>query len=217
MSYMKRHGLPKNWPVPRKGSKYIAKPRFSDDKGLPILIIMRDMLGVAQNRKEVKRAIHLNKVLINGRKARDEKNTLVLFDTLSLIPMKKHYRLELDEKGKFALNRINEKDSVKKIAKIRDKKILKSRKTQINLSDGRNFLSEIKCNTGDSVVINLKEKKIEECIPLKEKVNVLVFEGKHTGKKGSVKKLKEDVKMAEVETEKGENINTLIKQIMAIK
>lgn len=216
---MKRHRIPKNWPLPKKGNKYIVKPRFGEKEGLPILVILRDILGIAQTRKEVKRAIHLNKILINGRGARDEKNTLVLFDTISLVPMKKYYRLELDEKGKFALNRINEKDAIKKVAKIRNKKILKGKKTQINLSDGRNFLSDIKCNTGDSVIINLEDKKIEKCLPLDEKANVLIFSGKHAGKKGKIKALKDNVKMAEVETigKEKDKINVLTKQLIVIE
>lgn len=214
---MKRYKIPRSWPLPRKGKTYVAKPRFGENEGLPILIILRDILKIAQTRKEVKRAIHLNKILINGRQARDEKNTLVLFDTLSILPMKKHYRLELNEKGKFELVEINEKESLKKVSKVRDKKMLKGSKIQINLSDGRNFLSDLKCNVGDSVVINLKDKKIDDKLPLEEKAKVLVFAGKHAGKKGKIKGMKEDVKMAEVETEDKEKINVLTKQIMAIE
>ncbi len=217
MSYMKRQKIPRSWPLPKKGKAYVVKPRFSEKDGLPILVILRDILEIAQTRKEVKRAIHKKDILINGREARDEKNTLVLFDTLSLKPMKKHYRLELNKKGKFELVEINEKDSLKKIAKIRSKKMLKGKKLQINLSDGRNFLSDMKCGTGDSVVINLKDKKLEKCLPLEEKSRVLVFAGKHTGKKGKIVKMIEDVKMAEVDTENNEKIKVLIKQLIVIE
>jgi small subunit ribosomal protein S4e len=214
---MKRHEIPKNWPIPTKGNKYIVKPKFSNDKGMPILVLMRDMLGIAQNRKEVRRAIYLNKILINGRQARDERNTLVLFDTLSILPMKKHYRLIINEKGKFSLEEISEKDSVRKVSKIRDKRVLKGKKKQINLNDGRNFLSDVESKVGDSVLVNLKDKKIEKVIPLKEKSNVWVFAGKHAGKIGRVEGINEKLKMAEVETKNKDKINVLIKQLMAIE
>ncbi len=214
--HLKRRKVPENWPIKKKGTKYIARPKAGLKKAVPILIILRDMLGLAQNRKEVKRAIHKKNILVNGRKARDEKNILMLFDTLSIVPMKKHFRLNIDERGKFKLEEINEKEYQNKISKILSKKTLKGRKTQLNLSDGRNFVSNVKCNVNDSVLVNLKDKKIEKCIPLKEKSDVLVFSGKHAGKQGSVNKIKKELKMAEIKF-KEESVNVLIKQLIVIK
>ena len=39
------------------------------------------------------------------------------------------------------------------------------------------------------LLLILKNRKIEKCLPLKEKANVIVFEGKHAGEKGSIEKL----------------------------
>ena len=57
--HLKRQEAPKNWPVFRKGTKYVVRSEFDIQKGIPILIILRDMLKIAQNRKEAKRIIHL--------------------------------------------------------------------------------------------------------------------------------------------------------------
>lgn len=213
MKHLKRQKVPKNWPIPRKGTAYVIKPYSNLEKGVPILIVLRDMLNVAQNRKEVKRAIHENNVLVNGRVARDEKNSVQLFDKITLVPSKKCFKVNLAENGKFVMEEVKESEGNQKVAKIIDKKVLKGKKTQINLSDGRNFLSEVKCNVGDSVSINFKDKKIEKCLPLKENANVIVFAGKHTGKRGKILKLKEERKMASLETKK-DKINVLIKQMM---
>jgi len=146
---------------------------------------------------------------------RDDKKSLTLFDTLSLVPMKKHYRLELSENGKFNLQEISDKEAGKKISKVLNKRTIKGKKVQLNLSDGRNFLSDIKCTVNDSVSIDLVSKKIESCIPLNEKSNVFVFAGKHAGKRGNVEKIKQEGKMAEVVVNK-ETLNVLTKQIMAV-
>jgi small subunit ribosomal protein S4e len=216
MRHLKRQNMPGNWPIPRKGTTFVVRPNSSNEKGLPILIILRDMLKVAKNRKEVKKALFMKNVLINGRLVRDEKNTAVLFDTLTIIPSKKSYRIVLDEKGKFSIEEIKEPENSKKISKIINKIILKGKKTQLNLSDGRNLLSEQKCSVGDSVLINLKDKKIEKIIPIKEKSKVLIYSGKHSGKQGEVIKLKPERKMVSVKV--GEDkINVLTKQIMAIE
>lgn len=214
--HLKRQKAPKNWPIHRKGTKYIVRPRSDMTKGISLLIILRDMLKIVQNRKEAKRAIHLQNIWLNNRPARDEKETVLLFDVIKIIPVKKSYILDLTEKGKITVSEIKEDESGKKVAKIINKKILKGRKTQINLSDGRNFISDIKCNTNDSVLISLEKKKIEECIPMKEGAEIIVFAGKHAGKRGNVKKIDQEKKMAEIKT-KDKKINVLIKQVMAIK
>lgn len=215
MTHLKRQQSPKSWPVERKGTKYLVKPKGVAN-GIPMLVVLRDMLKIAQNRKEVKRAINMNNILLNQKTVKDEKNPAVLFDTISIIPTKKNYRVSLSEKGKFQLDEIKENETGNKIAKIINKKTLKGKKTQINLSDGRNFLSDMKCNVNDSVLVNLKEKKIEKCIPLTEKSKIFVFEGKHVGKQGTIEKIIPEHKMIEADV-KGDKINVLIKQLVVIE
>lgn len=216
MKHLKRQNMPKNWPVARKGTTFVVRPNFEKEKGLPILIILRDILKIARNRKEVKKALYLQSILVNGKVEKEEKNGAVLFDTITIVPSKKNYRVILDEKGRLSLEEIKESENNKKIAKIMDKKILKGKKVQLNFSDGRNLLYPQKCQVGDSALINLKEKKIEKIIPIKEKNEVLIYAGKHAGKKGIVESIEKEKKMAIIEYGK-EKINVLTKQIMAIE
>ena len=214
--HLKRQTIPKNWPIPRKGTKYVVRPNFSMNDGVPILIILRDMLKIAQNRKEVKKAIHSKHIFLNNKRVVDEKNNALLFDVITIVPSKKHYRLELSIKNSFKIEEINESEASKKIAKIMNKKTLKGKKTQLNLSDGRNFISDIECKVNDSVLINFKDKKIEKCLPLKEKTKVIVTGGKHSGESGIVNKINFERKMMELDIEK-KMVNVLIKQLMVIK
>lgn len=216
MTHMKRQSAPKRWAIKRKGTKFIVTPNFSPYRGVPLLIVLRDMLELCKNRKEVKRAIHEKKILVNKKESKDEKNSLMIFDTLTIIPMKKSYRLILSKTGKYNLEEIKEHDAGYKVNKVIDKKILKGKKIQINLQDGNNFISNAKCEVGDSVLINFKEKKIEKCLPLKENSKVLVVEGKHAGNIGVVEKLKLERKMAKLNVD-GKEINVLIKQLMAVE
>jgi small subunit ribosomal protein S4e len=216
MKHLKRQNIPNSWPVHRKGTTFVVRPNFEKEKGLPTLIILRDMLKIAKDRKEVKKALYSKHILINGKVAREEKNGAVLFDTISIVPSKQNYKVIIDEKGKFALEEIKENEIHKKIAKIIDKKILKGKKVQLNFSDGRNLLYNQKCSVGDSALINLKDKKIEKIMPIKEKTMVLIYSGKHAGKTGVLEKIEKEKKMAIIEHKK-EKINVLTKQIMAIE
>ena len=213
MSHLKRHAIPKSWPIQRKGTAFVVKPNRSFSNSLPMLIVLRDLLKVAQNRKEAKKMIHMKNILLNGKEVRDEKEGVLLFDIITLTPSKSNYRLTVLKNEKFNVEGIKESEANTKIAKIIGKKILKGKKVQLNLSDGRNFLSNIKCKLGDSILINLKSKKIEKCLPLIENSEAIVFAGKHSGEKGKIEKINRERKTADINNGK-EKIDVLIKQLM---
>src|SRR3989339_862043 len=96
--HLKRQEAPKNWPIPRKGSTFVIK---NNSNGIPLLILLRDVMKIAQDRKEVKQAIHKKHLLICGKPVINEKKSLEHFDILTLVPSKKNYRLVLSEKGKY--------------------------------------------------------------------------------------------------------------------
>lgn len=172
-------------------------------------------MKVAQNRREVKKAIHKRDLLISGKPVNDERKSLELHDVLTIVPSKKNYRIVLSEKGKYDVEEINEKDSKEKVSKVIGKKSLKGKKTQINLSDGRNYLSDVQCSVGDSVLVDLSNRKITKVFPIKEKSEVLITWGKHAGTKGKITKIDKKQKMVEVNS-KEKKFRALIKQIMVL-
>ncbi len=214
--HLKRQKAPKNWPTKRKGTTFLVRPNFNPKKGIPILILLRDILKIAKSRKEVKKAIHLEALLLNGKKVVDEKNSACLFDVLTIVPTKKHYKITLSKVGKFMVEEIQEFESKQKVAKIVDKKILRGKKVQLNLNDGKNFISDLQCKVNDSVLIDFSKKKIEKCLILKENKNAFVFAGKHSGAQGKINKINLKNKMAEIGVDE-KKINVLIKQLMVIE
>ena len=214
--HLKRHKVPKKWPIPRKGTKYVISANSHGKQGIPLVVVLRDVLKIVRNRKEVKKAVHQRNLLVNGKKVTDEKAGTTLFDTITLVPSKKNYRIILNERGKFGLEEIKDTEKGKKISKIINKKILKGKKIQLNLKDGNNFLFDSKASVGDSVLINFDKKKIDKVLEMKEGSNALVFAGKHTGKKGKIKKLKKERKMLELDHKEGK-VNVLIKQVMVVE
>ncbi len=209
-AHLKRQKVPKTWPIARKGKTFVVK---SKSKGIPLLVAIRDMLKLAQNKKEVKQAIHKKQLMISGKIARDEKTSLELFDILTIIPAKENYQLVFSKFGKYDLEKIDEKDTKTKVSKIIGKKALKGKKMQINLLDGRNYFSESECKVNDSVVIDLAKNKISKVLPLKEKVNILTIGGKHAGARGKIETLIPELKMAEI-NDGEKKFRVLIKQLM---
>ena len=213
MAHLKRQKVPKKWPIGRKGNKYVVRGNSSIEKGIPVLIILRDMLKITQTRKEAKRVIREEKVLLNGKRIKDEKNTAELFDIITIVPAKGNYKVWLTDMGKFTLEKIKDNEAGYKISKIINKRLVKGGKLQLNLYDGRNIISKDKKKINDSLVIDLKNRKIERDLPLKEKAKVLVFGGKHSGAKGSIEKIDEKNKSVSLKVN-DKKINVLIKHLM---
>jgi len=220
MAHLKREQSPKQWPIKRKGTAYLVKPSYSTEQGLPILLIMRDVLKLARTRREVRKALNAKQVLLNDKEVFDERNNAVLFDVVTIKSAdgktRKNYKIIMGTNKKFGVEEISDEEAGKKVSKVVNKTTLKGKKTQINLSDGRNFISDLKCKVNDSVLIDLKNRKIEKALPLKENAKVMVFAGKHAGETGTIKEIEDKNKIAEIESE-GKIINILIKQLMVLE
>ena len=57
-SHIKRLMMPRSWPLPRKTTVWVQKPDpcgHSIEKCMPMGMIIRDILGVAHNRREAKK------------------------------------------------------------------------------------------------------------------------------------------------------------------
>lgn len=188
MAHIKKSNMPKTWPIRKKGSRFVSKPTHSLSKGISLLFVLRDMLGIAKSRKEARYMTLNGLVKVNHVIRKDEDFPVQILDTINFEESKKNYRLEIVNK-KFSLKEISEEESKTKIVKIIGKKILKSGNIQMNLDDGGNILTKEDFSVGDSIILNTKDSKIEKVLPLKEGSNVEIILGKHAGKKGKLLRL----------------------------
>ncbi|MFZ5955011.1 MAG: 30S ribosomal protein S4e [Nanoarchaeota archaeon] len=186
--HQKINEMPKTWPIARKGSKYIAMSNHDKYRSVPLLFIIRDMLKLAKNRKEVKYMLLNSEIKVNNKIRKDEKFPINVLDVITLEKIKKNYRLEIVNK-KFKLNEIAEKDKEEKIIKIIGKRLLAKNKVQANLEYGNNFLIKDNFSIGDSVILDTKQNKIKQILQLKEGAKVEIVSGKHAGEKGKLKKI----------------------------
>ena len=210
--HLKRNKIPKTWPIQRKGTTFVVVPSHNKSNGIPFLIILRDILKITKSRKEVKNILNEGKVKINGKLIKDEKYSVGLFDNLTI--GEKNYRFIFSENGKIKFDEISEKETEHKIVKVIGKKILAGNKIQINFSDGRNLITKEKLKTGDSVKLNLKEKKIEKVLEMKEGAECFVIGGKHLGKIGKVYKIEKNSAEIVINSNK---IKISLKNLMAIE
>jgi len=71
--------------------------------GIPLLIVVRDMLKLATNSREAKAIITEGNILVDGIPRKDYKYMTGLFDIISLPAINEYYRLLLDTNNRFKL------------------------------------------------------------------------------------------------------------------
>ncbi len=198
--YLKRNKIPKFWPIPRKGTKYLALANHNQKESIPLLIVLRDILKLVRNKKELKKVLNEGQIKVNQKKIQETNFPLCLFDIIHILTTKKNYQINLSENKKIYLKEISDKEAEAKIFKVENKKILLKNQIQLNLMGGKNIISTKKILIGESIVLELKNNKIIEIIPFKEGEKVLVIKGKHQGYSGKINKIKNlgNKKIAEI-------------------
>ncbi len=200
---LKRLLIPEFWRVPRKSTKWVVSPRPGPHPkfySIPLQIIVRDILKLAETGKEAKTIIKKGEILVDGKPRKDHAYPVGLLDAIAIPRTKKYYRVISDIKG-LKLAEIPEKEADKKICKIENKTSLKKGRLQLNLHDGKNLITDEKnYKTGDSLLIELPSLKILQHLALDKGNMGIVSKGANAGKVGKINniipgKMKEDVKI----------------------
>lgn len=179
MPWMKRISSPKWWPIERKTHKYVAVPRGAHKIKLPLLVVIRDVLKLGETAKEAKTIITSGKVFVDGKKRRDIRYGVGPMDLVNIPVMEKTWRA-VPRNGLTFIETSGE-DAKMKVCKIRDKKILRGNKTQLNMLNGRNILTNDNYSTNDSLILEMPSQKILDKILLKEGNLIIVTGGKYEG------------------------------------
>ena len=195
--HQKRIAAPRSWRIERKTSYWTVKPRpgpHPGDKSMPLLLIIRDMLNLADNTKETKRILNEGNVMVNGRVRKDHKFPVGIFDILSIPLVNANYMVLLDKKGKLSLVKMTKKAASEKLCRVNGKRMLKEGKIQLNLHDGRNILpgEELaeKIKTHDSLMISVPDSEIMQHFAYKEGSKVIVIGGKHSAQTGEIEEIR---------------------------
>ena len=187
--HIKRLAAPKSWPISRKSSVFVTKPYpsgHSQRRCIAVNVLIKEMLALANNTREVKKILSMNNVLVDGVRRKDIKFPVGVMDTLQIKETGKCYRISFNKKGRLVAVEIEKSEVDLKPCKINNKSIYKG-KTQLNLSDGRNILVEKDgYKTGDTVILKLPSQEIKEHLKLAKDACVFLMDGKHIGETGLI-------------------------------
>jgi len=185
--HQKRLSAPKTYKIPRKVYKWVVKPSPGphNKNAVPLLIVVRDYLQLADTAREARRIIAAGEILVDGVPRKDYKFPVGLFDVIKIPKLNKSYRMVFDEKGRYVPIEIE--DDNLKLYKIVNKTMVKGGRIQLNLFDGTNILADNSYKTKDSILMEIPEKKIVDHLPFEIGALVMITGGSHAGEIGRIK------------------------------
>jgi small subunit ribosomal protein S4e len=183
--HMKRIAIPRSWPLKKKAHVFTTKQSagaHSLETSMPVITVLRDILGVCDTAKEAKRIVGNRDVFVDGKAVKNPKAPVGLMDVLSIPKLDADYRVLLTPRGKLTLVKIEKDEASWKLCRIEDKTVVKGGKIQLNLHDGRNILLDKNdYKTGDVLKVAFDGQKILEAYPLAAGAAALVSSGNHAG------------------------------------
>jgi len=184
--HMKRLTAPRMWSVPRKTVKWAVRARSGPhpvERSIPLLVLIRDYLGYADNAREAKYIIGSREVTVDGKVVTDHKYPVGLMDVLGIPKLDENFRIMIDARGKLRTVRIDKARADWKLVRIEGKTTVRGGRTQLNLHDGRNILLEAnEYSAGDVLKIALPNQKVLDHFPMQPGGTAMVIGGKHAGK-----------------------------------
>lgn len=189
-NHMKRLVAPRTWNIHRKERTFITMPNpggHNQELGTSINTFLKEIVNVTRTTKESKFLLTKQEVLVNGRRIRDDKYAVGLFDLVKIPSINKNFRLIVNSTGTLAAKEVKVDENMT-LQMVTGKSNIGKDKVQINLMSGRNILlGEKEANgfkTGDSIIVTVPDNKIKHHVVRDKGVHVFIFTGKHVGKQG---------------------------------
>ena len=231
--HLKRKPAPRFWPIHRKELVWTVKPKpgpHPTSHCIPLTLIIRDILGLAETRKEAKTIISQEKIRVDGKIQREEGFPIGLMDVIARPSIENAYRVLPSEKG-LILHSIDTEEAEFKLCRIENKSIVKGGHVQLNLHDGRNVLVKLDApkhpeedvyRTLDVLKISIPDQEVLEHANLAEGVPAIIFGGKNIGRHGNIVAFEERPGqkrrnlLATIEDKDGNRFQTTIDLVFAV-
>src|SRR5438445_13362980 len=112
------------------------------EKSLPLVLLLRDILGYAKTAHEAKRIIDSDHVRVDGVVRRDHRFPVGLMDVVQIEGANQFFRVLPKRGGGLQLTPITENDEKYKHSKVIGKSTIRQGGRQLSLHDRRNLLSD---------------------------------------------------------------------------
>ena len=194
--HKKRIASPRNLLIERKKHKFTFRANpgpYAMKKSIPLGVLLRDILKLADTKRELKNILNQRLVKIDGKIITNPKFPLGLMAVIEIEKLNKSYRILPHELHLIMPYEIKKATNTQKACQIMNKSTTKNGAIQLNLHDGRNIILpkeagiEQKYNTKDTVILDLPSQQIINHFPFKEGMFAIITAGQNVGKQGIIK------------------------------
>jgi small subunit ribosomal protein S4e len=194
---LKREPSPAFWPLHRKELTWAPMTRpgpHPRNKSLPLVILLRDILGFAKTAHEAKNIIDSNNVKVDGVVRRDHRFPIGLMDVIQIEGANQLFRVMPKRGGGLQLTPITASEAKFKLCKVTGKSTVKKGNRQLSLHDGRTLLygkeqrqkSEQDITVGSSLQLSIPDQKVIRVISFQPGAIALVTDGRNQGAYGKL-------------------------------
>lgn len=230
--HLTRHAAPAFWPILRKEWHWVVKPSPGPhpiERCLPLLIIVRDILGYAKTAREARKIIAQGHIKVDGKIRRNYKYPVGLMDVIEIIKVKKFFRVIPYPVKYMVLHEINAEEAEYKLVRIENKTTVKGGHIQLNTHDGRNILIKVSDPTNPEEDVYKTFDVLKISIPGQQILNhyrfeigsiAIVTDGRNVGRVGRIIEITEMFKrrrnIVTLEDRNGERFQTIQDYIFVI-
>ena len=231
--HLKRYPAPWFWPIRRKEYTWTVRPLPGPhplERCIPLLIIIRDILGLAETAREARIIIKRGYVKVDGVVRKEPKFPVGLMDVITIERLDQSFRVLPTRKG-LQLHPIDGDETGFKICRIENKTTVKGGHIQLNLHDGRNVLVRVADPTNpvedvyktlDTLQLAVPKQEVLAHFKLREGAYAIITGGKNMGAHGKIVEIRElpGVKRrrfeVEIETPAGEHLRSILDYVFVV-
>ncbi|MCS6769931.1 MAG: S4 domain-containing protein [Candidatus Caldarchaeum sp.] len=228
MTHLKSLAAPRHFP--KKETVFTVSPRSGKhpkERSIPLLIVVRDILGYAEDRATAQKLIKSGKFQVDGKTVRDPRFSLGLMDVFRAPEIGESYRVVIRPLKGLSLQTVGEDEVGFKVCQVVRKNHVRAGDLALGLHDGRTILfkgDDVKTGRSykifDSVKITVPEQEILESVSLENGCYGYIVKGSRAGLHGQVIRIRRDVVFpdkptATIATSQG-TVTTLLRNIMPV-
>lgn len=221
--HLKRLHAPSHWMLGKLDGIWAPRPSTGPHKMrecLPLCIILRNRLKYALNMQEVKAICMQKLVSVDGRVRTDTNFPAGFMDVVSIPKSNDTFRLLLDTKGRFVLNRVDEKEAAFKLCRVKKQAVTAKGIPTIVSHDGRTIRYPdpvIKVN--DTIKVDIATGKVVEVLKFAVGALVTITKGKNSGRVGEILKIEKhpgSFDIVYIKDKTGKDFSTRLQNVFAI-
>lgn len=202
-----------------KRKKWVTTPRPGKHRrgeSMPLLTVVRDILGLVDNAREAAAVIRDGMVYVDKKPRKDPKYGVGLMDVVEIPAEGVCYRVLPTSKG-LVLKKIPDSEANTKLCSVLSKATVKNGLTQLRLHDGSTLVVDKKpSNIRDTLVIELPDMKVKDRIEFKEGNTALVAYGRHSGEVGKINMIRAGTATHRSLTKVGDDLQTLTSYVFVV-